>query len=130
VSAILADFERHREQVLTHLRHDHAAAYARLVARFLPPGTLGGLEEAPAAPPALAGLPREALDDALATLGTALDDIDWSALGRAEDLLLRETARARLVAEVAAAMGRNNGENTVAEAADEGAAADLAGAER
>ena len=40
VMAILADFERHRESVLSRLRSDHAAAYARLVARFLPAGEI------------------------------------------------------------------------------------------
>jgi hypothetical protein len=119
VTSILADFERNRETVLSHLRAEHAAAYARLVARFLPPGAFGDLDEATPGAPALAGLGREALTEALARLGDARQGVDWPALSRAEDFLVRETVRARLkgeVAEALAATDRNNGESTVADA--------------
>ena len=136
VTEILADFERNRAQVLAHLRMDHAAAYARLVARFLPPGALTGLEDGPAPAPMLAGLPRAALTEAVERLAAVRGDVDWSTLSRTEDFLLHATIKARLAAEVAAALGegpardRNNGENTAPDADAEGAAADLADAER
>jgi len=130
VAEILADFERNREQVLAHLRADHAAAYARLVARFLPPQTLAGLEDGPAPAPALAGLPRAALDEATARLAAVRGDVDWSRLNQAEQFLLHATIKARRAAEVAAALARENGENTVAAAESAGAERDLGPAER
>jgi len=119
VMSILADFERNRETVLSHLRSEHAAAYARLVARFLPQGTLSAADEEAPAAPAFAGLGREALSEALARLGELRQDADWPALSRADDFLVRETVRARLkreVGEALAAADRNNGESTVADA--------------
>lgn len=122
VTAILADFERNRETVLHHLRTEHSAAYARLVARFLPPGTLAGEEAPPSPPRPFAELDVEALTFAMARLDELPHAPDWPALSREEDRLLRETRMARLTGELSSALAalgagddRDNGESTVAE---------------
>jgi hypothetical protein len=137
VSAILADFERNRETVLHMLRTEHAAAYARLVARFLPPGALTGEETPAPAPRPFVELDAEALTEAMTRLDELPPDADWVTLGREEDQLLRETRLARLAAEVRAALAaletaadRNNGESTVAEANSPAAEASDAAPER
>jgi hypothetical protein len=129
VMSILADFERNRENVLQRLRTENAAAYARLVARFLPPDEVVVSEEAAsegdadgeaAGALAFAGVGSEALTEALARLDAIAVGADWSKLSSAEDFLMRETRKARLARDVAAALAatdeaddRSNGESTV-----------------
>jgi len=123
VTAILADFERNRETVLRRLRDDHAVAYARLVARFLPPGALAGESETPETPAPFAELAAEVVGEALERLDQMTWDDGWAPLTSTEEWLLRETRWVRLEQELKAAKAalagdadRNNGESTVAEA--------------
>lgn len=114
VTAILADFERNREAVFQRLREDHAAAYVRLVARFLPANDAA--EEPDIADQPFTDLPLELLIEALTRLEQRSFDVDRYATP--ESFLYLEAHRTRLAeavrtALVAAEARRINGESTV-----------------